>query len=223
MQPSYYDNVNLDLLKMIPLDIDTVLEVGCGAGALGRAYKMRNPLCRYIGVELFADAADIAKQHLDMVICNDVEKIDLYTELSSVSKIDCLVYGDVLEHLRDPWRVLREHVVLLRDAGQVVACIPNVQHWSVMAGLITGQWHYDDSGILDRTHLRFFTLEGILELFSQAGLKIHEIIPRIFEHPEKDRVQSILAGAANMLGVQDLPTNRIKMAALQYVVRAKKM
>lgn len=223
MQASYYDNVNPELLNMIPLNIGTVLEVGCGAGALGRDYKLRNQLCRYIGVELFVDAANIAKQHLDMVICDDVEKIDLHTELSSVGKIDCLVYGDVLEHLRDPWRVLREHVVLLRDAAQVVACIPNVQHWSIMAGLLTGQWQYIDSGILDRTHLRFFTLDGIIELFAQAGLTMCEVVPRIFEHPEKDRVQSVLSDAAYRMGVQDLPTNQIKMSALQYVVRAKKM
>lgn len=92
-----------------------------------------------------------------------------------------------------------------------------------MAGLLTGQWQYIDSGILDRTHRRFFTLDGIIELFSQAGLTMCEVVPRIFEHPEKDRVQSVLSDAAYRMGVQDLPTNQIKMSALQYVVRAKKM
>ena len=74
--------------------------------------------------------------------------------------MDCLVFGDVLEHLVDPWAVLARLARLVCDGGQILACIPNVQHYSVIVSLLRGKWDYQDEGLLDRTHLRFFTLVG---------------------------------------------------------------
>ena len=222
MDENYYANVNPDILRFIPPDAGTVLEAGCGEGALGRAYKLRNPFCRYVGMEVLPQAAEAAQQYLDTVICGDVETVKRAKVIGKKETVDCLVYGDVLEHLRDPWRVLREQVSWLADTGQVIACIPNVQHWSVLAGLISGHWRYSDAGLLDRTHLRFFTLDSIRELFAQAGLYIHEIIPRVFVHPDQEKVQGILAAAAQELGVKESPTSHLQTAAMQYIVRATK-
>ena len=74
--------------------------------------------------------------------------------------MDCLVYGDVLKHLKDPWSLLREHRAFLSERGLVLACIPNIQHWTILTALLRGQWNYQEEGLLDRTHLRFFTLTG---------------------------------------------------------------
>ena len=222
MPENYYANVNTDVLRYMPPDAKLVLEVGCGAGGLGRAYKQRNPLGRYIGLELVAEVAKTARDYLDQVICADVESLDIDNILPTKEKIDCLVYGDVLVHLRDPWRILHEHASRLSERGQVIACIPNVQHWSILAGLLAGHWRYADSGLLDRTHLRFFTLESILTLFSQAGLHIHDIFPRILEHPAQNDVQAVVARAANELGVMGKTEQSLQTAAFQYVVRASK-
>ena len=222
LQKKYYANVNPDILCYMPPDAATVLEVGCGAGALGRAFKQRNPLGRYIGVEIFSEAADIARQDLDTVICGDVEAISLESILQADEKIDCIVYGDVLEHMKDPWRVLKAQSDFLSDEGQVLACIPNVQHWRVIGKLIGGQWEYNEKGVQDKNHLRFFTLDEIVKLFAQAGLQIYEIIPRVYDAPPNEKVFEVLLGAAKELGIPDNPIHKVRLAASQFVVRAGK-
>ena len=104
---SYYGNVNPDLLSRIPLSASRVLEIGCGSGSLGRAYKLRNPSAIYCGLELDSASAEQARHHLDHVVCVDVEAFDLAEEFDQL--FDCIVYGDVLEHLKDPWTCLERH------------------------------------------------------------------------------------------------------------------
>ena len=142
MNQTYYRNVNPDLLERIPLNARTVVEVGCGSGALGAVYKLRNPQVRYIGVEAMPGPAAEAAKVLDQVIVGDAEDPHLFGD--DVQNVDCLVYGDVLEHLINPWDCLKRHLDLLADDGLVAACIPNVQHWSVIASLLSGEWPLED-------------------------------------------------------------------------------
>jgi SAM-dependent methyltransferase len=86
-----------------------------------------------------------------------------------------VVFADVLEHLVDPWRVLREAAGLLTEGGCVVASIPNVQNWDVVWRLARGRWDYRERGILDVGHLRFFTLRSIRGLFEQGGLRLTRV------------------------------------------------
>ena len=109
-RPDYFSRVNPTLLALLPRHARNVLEVGCGAGALGRAFKAFAPNCRYVGIEYSADAAALAGKHLDQVLCGDIEhvsQLDLDSLLAGGERFDCLVFGDVLEHLRDPWAALR--------------------------------------------------------------------------------------------------------------------
>jgi SAM-dependent methyltransferase len=179
---SYYSNVNECLLKAIPPCSKRVLEVGCGTGALASQFKKISPRCTYWGVEADYEATGVAKNNadLDRVIGGDIEEL---VHSGSIYKIkdlfDCLVFGDVLEHLREPELVverLASHA--LADGGSVVACIPNVGHWSVLQTLLNGDWPRHDSGLFDRTHLRWFTRSAIVEMFEAAGLVVSKIIPR---------------------------------------------
>ena len=127
MQKSgYYTNVNPDLLASIPQTAKSVLEIGCGAGYFGAAYKLFNPIVHYAGVEYVPEAASFARSFLDQVVCGDVEDPCLILPKLKDGLFDCLVYGDVLEHLKDPWACLSRHLELLSEDGVVIACIPNV-------------------------------------------------------------------------------------------------
>jgi SAM-dependent methyltransferase/glycosyltransferase involved in cell wall biosynthesis len=217
---SYYEGANPDLLYRIPVNACVVLEVGCGAGGLGAAYKAINPNVTYIGLEYMEEPAALARHRLDHVLTVDVEQNPTpQLPIPSSASVDCLVYGDVLEHLRDPLAVLQQQLQWLKPDGVVLACIPNVQHWSVLAQLLAGRWPQEDQGLFDRTHLRWFTQASVVELITAAGLTLHDITPRIFAPQQAQAFVQQLAPALPGLGIdpQALLTG---VSPLQYVVRA---
>jgi 2-polyprenyl-3-methyl-5-hydroxy-6-metoxy-1,4-benzoquinol methylase len=163
----YYDQARPELAALVPATSRRVLDVGCGTGALGRLLKARG---HYVaGVELHSEAAAEARKQLDEVITADVETARLPFASGA---FDAIVLADILEHLVDPWRVLRQLVEVLPQDGLVVASIPNLQNWDVLRRLAVGRWEYRERGITDVGHLRFFTLQTIHQLFGQAGLAI---------------------------------------------------
>ncbi|WP_407341740.1 class I SAM-dependent methyltransferase [Pengzhenrongella phosphoraccumulans] len=144
-----------------------VLDVGCATGYLGEALMARG--CRVSGVELDPEAALRAKEVLDEVLVADLETANLVDHFGAGS-FDVVVFGDVLEHVRDPERLLRSAVGLLAEKGSIVISIPNVAHAALRLALLQGQWVYSDRGLLDRTHVQFFTRATLLDLVRNAGL-----------------------------------------------------
>jgi len=218
-QQAYYEQANPDLLYRIPVNAGVVLEVGCGAGALGAAYKALNPDAIVVGLELMVGPAERARQRLDHVLTVNVEDTPAPALPAGVGPVDCLVYGDVLEHLRDPAAVLQQQLGWLATDGLLLACIPNVQHWSVLANLLAGQWPQLDQGLFDRTHLRWFTRSSIVELLQGAGLVVHDITPRIFQPQQAQAFLQQLAPALPGMGI-DAEQLLARLSPLQYVVRA---
>lgn len=172
---SYFANARNDMVAMLPTGPDSaVLELGCGAGGTGRAAIAAGKAGRYVGLELSETAAAEAKKHLSEVVVGDVESVDL-TRLHGV--FDALVISEVLEHLTDPWRTLQRLSECLKPGGVVIASSPNVAHWSVIKGLLGGRFAYTDSGMMDRTHLRWFTPQSYKALFESAGLVVETVQP----------------------------------------------
>jgi SAM-dependent methyltransferase len=152
---------------LVPPDCRRVLDVGCGAGGLGRLLKARGH--HVTGIELVPEAAEAARRQLDRVVTADVETAGFPFPPGS---FDAVVFADLLEHLVDPWRILREAAALLAPGGHVIASIPNLQNIDVLRRLVRGRWEYRARGLTDFGHLRFFTLHTIRGLFAQAGLAL---------------------------------------------------
>ena len=218
MQP-YPDIANTELLTRIPLSARVVLDVGCATGALGAAYRRFNPRARLLGIDSNPEAASFAAQRLDEVAMVDVEEQPLPFDLPG--GIDCLVYGDVIEHLRDPWSVLAEQAEALNPEGMVLICVPNVEHWSFVARLMRGDWAYERAGLLDETHLRWFSLESMRETLVEAGLALCDVQPRVFDQDQARAFVNTLAPALRAMNIE--PEAYFNRAApLQYVWRARK-
>jgi SAM-dependent methyltransferase len=162
----YYTGVNQILLRSVPAGARRLLDVGCAEGRLGAALKGLDPGRVVHGIEREPDVAARAARHLDRVFTLDVERDDPPLPPGS---LDCILYGDVLEHLQDPGAVLRRHRKLLAPGGVILCSIPNAQHHSLLRAALTGDWQYTQSGLLDATHLRFFTASTALKLLLDAG------------------------------------------------------
>lgn len=172
---SYYANARADIVRELPANPGAaILELGCGAGGTGRAIMEAGKAGRYVGLELNPVAAERAAAHLTEVLVGDVSEMDLSRFHGA---FDALVISEVLEHLVDPWAVLKQLAACLRPGGQVYASSPNVAHWKVIRGLLGGRFDYDDKGVMDRTHLRWFTPRTYAELFRSAGFEVLQVRP----------------------------------------------
>lgn len=157
-----------EVVQHIPSAVERLLDVGCSRGGFGSGLRRSRPALELVGIEANADAAVQAAACYDHVVTGsfpqDVPVGDTY---------DCVVFNDVLEHLVDPWSALKATRPMLRPGGTVVASIPNVRALRHLLDLVvSGDWKYQDMGILDRTHLRFFTKRSMIRLFDEAGYEV---------------------------------------------------
>ena len=190
----------------------TVLEVGCACGATLLRIKHLNKKAELHGIELCEGSAAIAR-NFAKVTAENIEKADIAYE---EGMFDYIIFADVLEHLYDPGQVLTNMKKYLKPDGCILASIPNVQHISVVKDLLRGRWTYQDAGILDRTHVRFFTLQEINELFTQAGYSEikNGAVGTNLSQDEKTALDQL----ADILSPQDQKA----LSAYQYLVKAKR-
>lgn len=161
-----------EMISYIPKNAKKILEVGCGSGLFGHQLKCELN-AEVWGVELNADAAASAEKRIDKILVGDIHQ--LAGSLPS-AYFDCIVFNDVLEHLINPFDVLSKMRKKLSPGGVVVCSIPNIRYFFTLKDLlIKKQWEYADNGILDRTHLRFFTKKSIMNMFNSLNYEIIKI------------------------------------------------
>jgi 2-polyprenyl-3-methyl-5-hydroxy-6-metoxy-1,4-benzoquinol methylase len=171
----YYSLIRPEILNKIPENTSKVLDVGCGFGNLGKKLKETRKL-EYFGVEVSESATIFLDQICDKYWIGDLEKLNI----DELPKVDCLIAADILEHLDNPWGTLEKLVSKLESNGIAIISIPNVRNLNIIGKLlIKGTWEYEDSGILDRTHLRFFTRQSIISLITHSDLEIQNISSNI--------------------------------------------
>jgi len=180
-----HDHSNPDILALMSGNHDCIIEVGCSRGALARDYLAKFSCNQYIGVEIDEDAAEIARQHCTHVITTDIETMT-DSEWDSLFPSNLWIFGDCLEHLRNPWTLLRRIRTKLDFDAWIIACLPNAQHWSVQTRLATGNFFYENEGLLDRTHLRWFTRKTSIDLFESTGYAVESVSLRIFDEPQRE-------------------------------------
>lgn len=175
----YYNELRIPLLSLTKGKPAQVLEIGCGAGQTLAYFKAQGSLF-VAGVEISPEVAEMARacKGVDEIICGNIENLILnYPENS----FDLMVAGHILEHLIDPWEVLKKLYPLLKPGGQLLAALPNVRHYSVvMPLLLKGKWEYKQNGIMDWTHLRFFTHSSILKMFNESGFEVEKLVPEFW-------------------------------------------
>lgn len=178
----YFRSRRVNLAESLVKGSNRVLDVGCGAGNFGAFLKQQGYASEVVGIEVNQQIADEALKNLDQVFCADLNytKISNFFSPQKAILFDYIICADVLEHLIDPWQTLADLAGYLTPAGKIIASIPNVRHWSVWLPLVlNGSWEYKDAGIMDRTHLRFFTKKTMRQLFESANLDVVEMRPLI--------------------------------------------
>ena len=159
-----------ELLTLIPANAREILDIGCSAGDVGAALKTRQGQVRVTGIEIDPKMAEAAKTKLDQVIVGDIESLAVPFR---DKQFDVIVFADVLEHLREPKKLLLRAKQWLSDDGLMIVSIPNIGHLSILAQLIFfDEWRYEKCGILDETHLRFYTRKTFKRLLQESNLSI---------------------------------------------------
>ena len=191
-----------------------VLEIGCACGATLREIGAQNPSVRLYGVELNEKAAEIAAPYAT-ILSMDVERLD---PSQVAERFDYIVMGDVIEHLQNPWKAIENMRELLAPGGEVIASIPNVGHISNLYEVLSGNWTYKSMGLLDRTHLRFFTKKEIIKLFQEAQFDIQDM--RYVTVPSPDIGKRL---REELLSLQTISVDAEDLDAYQWLVRAKRV
>lgn len=221
LDPSYAPTGLLELVEPAP---QRVLDLGCFCGGTGRWLKQRFPVCEVVGIEMLEKAAAMAAQVYDRVLVGTLEQIDFERAGLTPGSFDAIIAADVLEHLFNPWQALKRVRPLLSAQGALYVSLPNVRNLKLLSELARGRFEYAGAGILDITHVRFFTRQSAVRMLEETGFAVQDIrinpdqrLAPVFEGKNLDQTSSIeLDGLAlSNLSREDL----LELAALQLYLR----
>ena len=216
ISPTYYMYARTDLMQLMQHDSKSsirVLEIGCGAGVTLGRIQYCYPNAEVYGIELVDEVASLGAVNFD-IICGNIESMDLPYEQEY---FDYIIFGDVLEHLVNPALVLEKVRTYLKKGGYVLASIPNLMNAEVIYSLLKGRFPYEEAGIRDETHLRFFTYQEIIKLFEKTGYRIEAVMAILLEGRTTDTYKKFFEQLLAIEGVAD----RDFFDAYQYLVRAQ--
>lgn len=187
----------------------TILDVGCSAGVLARDLKAQGSTVD--GIEYDAIAAEEARQVCRTVLVGDLESMDLGS--LDPAGYDAVLCADIIEHLRDPVAALARLRPHLKPGGKLVISVPNIANWSMRLTHLAGRWDYQERGLMDRTHLRFFTLRTIRATVEQAGYEVTAVdvsvpLPALRREPFNRLAHALGKAWKNLLGYQFIVTAR---------------
>lgn len=213
------------LLELITAPPELVLDVGCFCGAVGARLKEKYPGVRVVGVEPIKEAAEVARQKLDMVITGKLEEVDLPAEGVALGSVDAIILADVLEHMYNPWHALVSLRPLLAPNGVVLASIPNIRNLNVLNELVQGDFAYSGAGILDITHIRFFSYQGVQRLFAETGYKIelveYNLDPQFQPLLERFKQSPIINLDSPVMQIKNVSQEQLReLATVQFWLRA---
>lgn len=205
----YFGNARTEISTLLAPAAERVLEVGCGTGRTMQWLKRTGRVRQACGIEMFESAGSAAREHFDQLIIGDAEQ--LIDRAFDGMQFDLILCLDVLEHMVDPWQFVERLQSRLACGGKLVVSVPNVRCLSVLLPLaFLGRWRYRNEGILDRTHLRFFTREGALALAAGSQLRVERCVDY---RPPESRLARL-----NLLTLGLLPA----FTAKQYLIAASR-
>lgn len=214
------------LLEMLSTPPRRVLDVGCFCGGTGRYLKRRFPGCEVVGVEMLEPAARLAAEAYDTVLLGTLESLDFDEVGLAPASFDAIVLADVLEHLFNPWQALLRLRPLLAPGGALYVSLPNVRNLKLMSDLARGHFDYEGAGILDVTHVRFFTRKTATEMLTQTGFVVEDLrinpdsrLASVFEGKDLTQLSRV---ELNGLELRDLRHEDVlELLALQLFFRAR--
>jgi SAM-dependent methyltransferase len=205
---SYFAGARTDFVDLLPFDSRAaILEIGCGNGATGALALSEGRCGRYVGVELNARAAEEADGVLSEVIVGDVETLEFDWRPAT---FDAIIFSEVLEHLVEPAAVVKKLSRFVRSGGLLLASSPNIAQWRVIKELAFGRFDLADSGVFDRTHLRWFTPATFGALFESAGFRVEEIGPVTPFSPRTELISKLTRGRIDHLFMTQIAVAGVK-------------
>lgn len=211
-------NPNYNLINCIETDYQktlNILEIGCDTGSTMLEIKNIYPNSNLFGIEINPSTAKIASHIANIKIADIEDNIDLWDGIL----FDYIIFGDVLEHLHNPSKIINNCRKILKKHGKIISSIPNLMHYSAMYLLINGDFPYSDTGILDRTHIHFFTYNEIIKLYNENNFKVIKCTPVFSTTKLNDELDSFID---NLVCIST-HKNRQLYEAFQYVTLAEKI
>lgn len=223
----YEDHFNPVLLDSLAHAPRVLLDIGCASGLLGQEVIARHPGCRAIGIEPHEATSRLAATRLHQVIQAPLEAVDFAAEGIAAGSIDTVVAADVLEHMVDPWRAMLKIRPLLAPDAQLIFSVPNGRYIRFVHGIADfGNWQYTDRGMLDVTHLRFFSLKTFSMLLQETGYRIEHCNYFLDQSLEKFYAETVkqpkISIGMGRMALNDLtPQELAELCTWQFFIRAR--